>query len=111
MTINVDEIEWRITPEEEDIPIRGSFASGDDKADEALAREIEEELDGGNPWAWCYVKVTGRYRGLVASTTLGACSYKSEKDFSHPDGYLPQMKRDVIDELQTQVDIITGERP
>jgi len=91
-------IEYTIECLPEDLEIRGSFASGDDEADEQLAQEIERDLERGNEWAWCCVKVvctlTRSGEKFIGVDYLGGCSYKDEKDFSTPDGYLPQMKRE-----------------
>jgi hypothetical protein len=52
-----------------------------------------------NVWAWCSVTVTAEWMGWKGRAHLGGCSYKDEADFSGPDGYLPQMVEEAIDDL------------
>lgn len=47
------DVEFTVEALPEDTPIRGSFASGDDAEDEALAQSIERDYNSGNDWAWC----------------------------------------------------------
>lgn len=93
-----------VTPEQEDIAIRGNaLASGDEEEDAAEEARILSELENGNPWAWCCVKVTAAYAGLEATTYLGACSYRDEEDFRQG-GYFDDMRLEVLDMLESAVE-------
>jgi len=102
------DVEFTITAEEEHIPIRGSFDSGDNAADEEMAKSIERDFNSGNEWAWCCVKVTGTWSptedvSLKADAYLGGCSYKSKRDFVECNDYCKDMKAEVLDELNKKV--------
>jgi hypothetical protein len=76
----------------EDVDVRGNaLASGDDEEDRREEDRIIAELDRGNLWAWCLVKVTVRYGGIVESDTLGCCSYRDEHDFREGGSYYDDM--------------------
>jgi hypothetical protein len=100
------EVTYEIEAEPEtDIDYHGHFATDEPAQDRKLERWITRQLEAGNQWAWCSVKVTAkwtdqdsgeRYEG---TDYLGGCCYKSEKNFSHPSGYLPQMKDAAYDDL------------
>ena len=90
-------------PEEE--PIRGSFASGDDAQDEAHARELEAQLDRGNEWAWCTIRVTAEIGKFSGTDYLSCCSYKSEADFCSENAYWPDMKRAALADLERRLEI------
>lgn len=96
--------------EPEDIPVRGNcMASGDDAFDKECEDKILAELDDGNEWAWCCVKVTARLNqcpSLEGNAFLGGCSYESEEDFIKHSGYYEDMKRQALADLQKQVDQI-----
>jgi hypothetical protein len=95
--------------ETEYIPIKGNaIVSGDDKLDRRVERKIQRDLDNGNPWAWCSVRVTASPKDpehceLEASAYLGGCSYQSKKDFIKNSGYYEQMVEECLDELNAQV--------
>ena len=102
------DVEFTITAEEEDTPIKGSFSSGDDAADAELEKSIRDDYNAGNEWAWCCVKVTGTWVptedvSLVASAYLGACSYKSQRDFIECNDYCKDLKAEVLDELNKKL--------
>jgi hypothetical protein len=94
-----DEVEFTIEAEQDDIPVRGSFASGDDEKDEELAKEILARLDRGDVWAWASVKVTAMWKDWKGVDYLGACSYESEADFKQDDGYYGDMKARALEDL------------
>lgn len=98
------QVTFEIIQHEEDAAIRGNcLASGDDKEDEKCALAIEASLRAGNLWAWCTVEVRATYKGFSASDYLGACSYKSERDFKRG-GYYEDMCNvaytDLIDQIK-----------
>ena len=69
---------------EDDGP-EGHFASGSDADDAETLRWIREQLDSGNDWAWCCVRVVATVdfdgEAFQGNTFLGGCSYLSEDDF------------------------------
>lgn len=85
--------------EEDDIPVRGNFASGDDKADKELEDSIIKRLRNGDTWAWASVKVTATWKGWKGVDHLGACSYDDEADFKEPGGYYDDMKSEALADL------------
>ena len=98
-----DKITYRIYCLPEDIPVRGNaIASGADKADQEVEDTILADLERGNEWAWCTVKLTASYGGLTGVDYLGACSYASEDDFRQ-DGYYEDMKAAATSDLLAQL--------
>lgn len=65
----------------EDAPVKGNCSAIDEETDRKNEEHIFSELEAGNMWAWCTVKVRGKFHGVGADTYLGGCSYKNEKDF------------------------------
>lgn len=92
-----------VTVMPEDIPLRGNcLASGDAAEDEACAVELERQLESGNEWAWCQVKVEAFWNGLRGVDYLGACSYASEADFKAQGGYYDDMVSAALDQVEEQ---------
>ena len=85
-----DEVTFSLTIEYDDIPVHGSFASGDDAQDYELECEIQGRLARGDLWAWCCVVVTATWGAWSETDTLGACSYADEADFKR-DSYYSDM--------------------
>jgi hypothetical protein len=117
--LKLSDVEFTIECEAETIPIRGNaLASGDEAQDREAEQWIHDELERGNPWAWCCVVVRAR---LVVTATqkgrvpidctlegidsLGACSYASEADFMKS-GYVDDMKAVALADIQAQVDAL-----
>ena len=97
------EVTYRIEVEQDELTeVRGSFASGDDEADEALVKEIFERLDRGDTWAWAMVRVVAECEGFEGSDTLCGCCYKDEADFK-TGGYFEQMKDAALEDLQDEM--------
>jgi hypothetical protein len=93
-------IEYTVECLPEHTPIQGNaMASGDDELDHKVERDILADLQAGNPWAWCCVKVTAAFRGLEETDYLGCCSYESEEGFREPGGYFDDMKATARDRL------------
>lgn len=63
------------------------------------------QLDCGNQWAWCCVKVTARFgTQFAAEAYLGACSYADEQDFTHSDSdYYEDLKHEALLDLHAQI--------
>lgn len=107
--LTAEEVEFTVEAEQDDIPIRGSFSSGDDEADEQLAKEIERRLNCGDVWAWASVKVTAKWKGYKGVDYLGACSYKDEADFKQDGGYYGDMKERALEDLNESIARIASE--
>lgn len=107
--LTAEDVEFFLEIEDEDIPVRGNFASGDDAADKELEDSIIARLNGGDLWAWCCVKVTAKWKGWKGVDYLGACSYESEKDFKEPGGYYDDMKASALADLNKSLANCAGE--
>lgn len=91
----------------EEIGVRGNaMASGDDAQDKEVEDQIIADLEGGNEWAWCSVKVTASLtidgETFAGSDYLGCCSYASEVDFKNG-GYFEDMQNAASEDLLTRL--------
>jgi hypothetical protein len=103
-TLTAEDVEFTIEAEPEDIPVRGNaMMSGDDDFDRKVEDEIIADLEDGNEWAWCSVKVAAKWKRWEGRAYLGCCSYKNEKDFCQPGGYFEQMKEEALEDLNRQI--------
>ena len=83
-----------VIAEQDHIPVRGNACyMGDPSKNREVEDEILARLDRGDVWAWACVtvKVTCDDCEACGEDHLGACSYESEKDFTQPHGYYPDM--------------------
>lgn len=97
------DVEYEVTCEPAQESIEGNaLASGDDAEDKAQEDMIREQLESGNEWAWCDVKVTARWKSWTGVDTLGSCSYTSEADFK-AEGYYEDMKKLALESLKANV--------
>ena len=98
--LTLDQCEVTLECLPEDTSVRGNaMASGDDVADRECEDSILRDLENGNEWAWCIVKVTVAWKGWRGTDYLGACSYASEADFRQPGGYFESMCQTALAEL------------
>lgn len=108
--IREDEVTFTLTAEDEDIPVRGNaMASGDPDLDKRVEDGIIERLDGGDIWAWCYVRVTARLTlpdgsWFEGTDGLGGCSYHDQSDFMESGGYYDDMKTRALEDLQEKIE-------
>lgn len=106
-TLTKDDVEFTVECLEEDIPVRGNaLVSGDDEEDKKAEDAIIADYNSGNSWAWCTVKVTAKHPNLPdieGVDYLGACSYKSQKDFEENSGYFGDMKDRALEELNREI--------
>jgi hypothetical protein len=92
----------------EDILIEGNaMASGDDEVDRQAEQWVKDQLNRGNEWAWCYVRVVATWAApngetFTGAAGLGACSYESEKDFREG-GYYPDLCDEALADLNACV--------
>ena len=112
LTENSAGIEIRIRAEKSDLEIEGNASAHDDVTDQKVYKWIREQLKRGNVWAWCDVEMKVIYRGILSSSAfLGACSYKSEQDFRHDNGYYRDMMGECLDRINEQLVILCGPAP
>lgn len=89
----------------DDTPIRGNaLVSGDEAEDRRAEDEIIKQLEAGNEWAWCTIKVTASWKDFEGTDYLGSCSYKSKRDFIECDHYWPDMVARAFDDLVAAVE-------
>jgi hypothetical protein len=102
-TLTAEDVEFRLEPQDEDIPVRGNvLASGDDEEDKAAEDDVLERVKH-NIWAWCCVKVSAIWKGIEGTDYLGCCSYKDEEDFKLHSGYYEDMKEAALVDLNEEV--------
>ena len=98
------EVEFTLKCMNEITPVRGNcISSGDEAFDKECEDKILKDLDDGNPWAWCYVRVIARWKSFEGSDCLGGCSYESEEDFKQPGGYYDDMRQAAFANLMQQI--------
>jgi hypothetical protein len=73
--LTADEVEFEVTIEPEDIPVRGNASGWGEPEDTEYANEIIKRLDRGDLEAWCVVIVKATWSGYVGYDSLGACSF------------------------------------
>ena len=100
----IDEVEFRLECSPEDTSPEGNASAIDKETDKEILDWIYSELNAGNEWAWCQVKVSARWKGLEGVDYLGCCSYKSESDFREPGGYYDDMKNEAFADLIRQIE-------
>jgi hypothetical protein len=69
---------------------------------------IYDQLNSGNEWAWCMVKVTAEYDCKEGKDYLGACSYENKENFIKG-GYYDDMVDSAIEDLIRIMDEIPEE--
>jgi len=96
--------EIQLEIEEEDTPVRGALASGDDAEDKACEDEILARLERGDSWAWCMVKVSARFDEFEGVSYLGCCSYRDEKEFRQSGDNFDYMVKEARGELAKELE-------
>lgn len=81
---------------------RDHFASGEEQYDREDIAKVLEELEKGNEWGWCCIKVTAKWKQFTGSDFLGCCSYSSQKDFE-TDEYYSDMKTQALEALNNAI--------
>jgi hypothetical protein len=107
--LNLDLFEFEIECLPEDLPVRGNASFIDEETDRAIEDRIIADLERGNEWAWCTVKVTARLIGcewLEGESSLGCCSYASEEDFIKNSGCLDDLKREAVKDCRAAAGLI-----
>lgn len=101
------QIKYKIECLPEDIQIEGNASAIDPETDLKNEQWIYSQLESGNEWAWCTVKVTAFIDGIELEGTdyLGGCSYLSQEDFERG-GYLADMQNSAKSDLLNQINAI-----
>lgn len=99
-----EDVEFELECMEEDIPFKGNCSAIDDETDAEQEQWIRDQLDRGNEWAWCYVRVVAKLSTFCGFAGLGGCSYRSRKDFES-DAY-EDLKQEALEDLKR--DILTA---
>lgn len=106
LPLRADEVQFTLSAEYEDTPVRGNLTATDDPAqdkrdeDEIIRRLDQGGVWAGDVWAWCCVTVTASWKGYLGITNLGACSYEDQADFEKDSCY-SDMKHEALDALNT----------
>jgi hypothetical protein len=82
----LDGINYEVIVEQDDIPFEGNCSAIDDESDRETEDWIRDQLEMGNVWAWCVIRVraTIEIEGTeytAESDPLGGCAYASEEAF------------------------------
>lgn len=102
--LTVNEVTFTIEANEEYAPIRGNIIdSGDPEYDLKVENEVFDQVNCGNVWAWCGVKVVAHWNGFQGVDTLGCCSYASQRDFVENSGYYEGMKGIALANLNEEI--------
>jgi len=97
------ETEVRISIDTEYEHSTPDFEQEDGSADTELIGQVLKNLESGNKWAWCVVRVTmswGEWKGVAY---LGGCSYDSLDDFVECGDYYQDLKKDALSELNARI--------
>lgn len=102
--LTANEVKFTIEANEDYTPIRGNLInSGDLEYDLKVENEIIDQVNCGNVWAWCWVKVVAHWNGFQGADTLGSCSYASRRDFVENSGYYEDMKDIALANLNEEI--------
>lgn len=105
-----DDVEFEIECQEEIEPVKGNaIVSGDAEFDKKVENQIIEQLEQGNEWAWCTIRVVAKWKDFFGDDYLGGCSYKSEQDFIESNDYYQDMKTNALAELNKKVKETAGQ--
>ncbi len=67
---SIEDIDFKIECLEEFEHPNNCFALDDESQEEVVGR-ILRDLENGNEWAWCCVRVVGNYRSIIGEDYLG----------------------------------------
>jgi len=102
-----EQVEFTLECEPEHQDFRGHFDSGEPELDRQNEEWIERQLNLGNQWAWCSVKVTAKWTDAAGQEFegydyLGGCSYHNKRDFI-AGGYYEQMQDEAYARLIKEI--------
>jgi hypothetical protein len=105
------EVEYTLTAEQDDTPVKGNVSAWDDDTDRKAEEEVNRRLDNGDVWAWAVVTVTAThpsFPGIVGRDTLGGCNYRNETEFTQEGGYYADMKAEALTDLVRQLESVAA---
>ena len=113
ITLEQNDVTITVTNEPEYIKPEGQFYYGDSleekQAVQTAIDKIYADLEAGNDWAWCSVKVTVNWGVMFeASDYLGSCSYASEDDFIKNSGYYDDMVYACLRQIEAEINEYLG---
>lgn len=99
--INRDECTFKVEALPSDVSLESlvAWGRGNPELDQVIRREVQEQLDSGNVWVWCDVRVTCTHPDLPTLegvAWLSACSYPSEAEFKRNSGYYDDLCNDAF---------------
>jgi hypothetical protein len=97
------QVTFEITCEPEHIPYEGNCSAIDETTDRETEDWIARQLESGNEWAWCCVKVVARWKSFEGVDYLGGCSYLSEANFIECNDYFSSMKDEALADLNRTI--------
>jgi hypothetical protein len=101
-------IEYSVECLPEFMPIEGNASAIDPETDAQIAAHIKNELEAGNDWAWCAVRVKAAAfddageQIAYGEDYLGGCSYSSETAFTACP-YYEDMKTIAREECEAEI--------
>lgn len=103
LVLDLANVTYEIEAVPEIAPIEGNvMVSGDDEADRECEAAVAAQLEGGNQWAWCTVRVSAVLGPFRGTDCLGCCSYKSQDEFTEG-GYYEDMQDAALADLRAQI--------
>lgn len=95
-------VQFEVSIEPEFTPIEKALGFENTGTDHSEYIKKVLDNDGQNPWLWCLVKVTAKYKQFEGVDYLGCCAYESEQDFRNG-GYFEDMCDQAFDDLKNQI--------
>lgn len=107
------EVSYAVTVEPEDIPFVGNCSAIDPETDRQTEEWIREQLNAGNEYAWCWVKVVASvvYDGIIftGEDSLGGISCRDREELDRV--FLPEMRAPALADLRDRLQrVISNER-
>ena len=103
------EVVFAVQCEPEEMPVAGNvLASGDGATDRAAELEVLAQIEAGNVWAWCSIRVVATVPlipQVAGLSVLSTCSYRSEQAYLDSELF-DAMKEDALQDLNRQLEVI-----
>ena len=99
---SLDKVKYTVECLHEDVPIDDMY-----DVDDEYTKWIVNQLNDGNEWAWCCIKVTAEWNGHNGVDYLGCCSYMSMFDFMKSE-YYNSMKDQALQDLNNTLENIVN---
>lgn len=106
--LTVSDLTITVTPRKEDrTPEEGYGVPDDPVGCKEFATSVKRMVRRYGLWGWCYVEVKATFGSLSSVTTLWTCSFRDEEHFRQS-GYMEDMTKECLDDIQAQLDDIIG---